>query len=315
MRDHSAKRLLGIISLIFLVVSCAKKPSDDSAEETGVAFTSGDIVVSNAGSDAVLLFDSAGKFKRVLVSLDTTAGEAVTGIVLNKVTRQILVAVDGVDRVLAVNQDDGEVSSFIINANLTGTIRGITQLVNGDILVVETSNIERFSSVGARRVTDVTDGSGTWPKALQTTGSEVSARADGGFVHCSTGADVVRTYGADAVQVASVASGIAATTDVSSCVSAPSDAAVYAMFSGTTDTLRKLDPVTLATTWSYSNLTILSTPTGLGVRSNGNILALDSVFNHVVEVSAAGTLVGILEGNDVDIDDMLSSPQFIYVIP
>jgi len=315
MRTQSVKRLLGITCLVFLVVSCAKKPSDDSAEASGLVFTTGDIVVSNAGSDAVLLFDSAGKFKRVLVSLDTTSGEAVTGLVLNKVTRQMLVAVDGVDRVLAVGQDDGEVSSFIINANLIGNLRGITQLVNGDILVVETSNVERFSSVGARRVSDVTDGSGTWPKSLQATASAVSARADGGFVHCSTGADVVRTYGADAVQIASVASDIAATTDVSSCISAPADAAVYAMFSGTTDTLRKLDPVTLATTWSYSNLTHLSTPTGLAVRANGNVLALDSVFNHVVEISAAGTLVGILEGSDVDIDDMLSSPQFIYVIP
>lgn len=309
MKKFTAGRIV-ILLCLAMTISCVKKLKGDEG-----AINSGDIIVSNAGSDAVLLFDSEGKFKKVLFSLDTATGEAVTGITLNYVTDQILIAVDGVDRIVAVDRDDLEVHDFIVNVQLTGTIRGITQLATGDILVTETSNVERFDSLGNRLINDAVTGSGVWPKALQTTVSDISAKGNGGFVHCSTGTDVVRTYNAAGTQVASVVSGIAATTDVIACVSDSTDTAVYAAFSGTTDTVRKLDPTSLATVWSFSNLTYLSTPAGMAVTNDGHILVLDSALNHVVKISDSGNFVGVMQGSDVDIDDMLSSPQFIYVMP
>lgn len=298
-----------IITLVCaLGLGCQPKKLTDTADDGEIQ--SGDIIVSNAGADTVLLFDSAGKFKSVIYEISTADGEALTGITENIVTGEILIAIDGTpDRVVAVKKSDLTARDFIKNAtNFTGTIKGIAYLTSGDTLAVETSNVEKFDSLGYRVTT------GSWPKALQTTGSGLDAISGGGFVHCSTGSDVVRTYDATGAQVATVSSGITGTTDASDCKTAP-DGGIVAAWSGTTDTIRKYSADLGTTVWSYSNLTILSTPAGVAVRSNGNVLALDSVLNHVVEISFDGsTAVGsILRGPNVDIDNMLSTPQFIWV--
>lgn len=291
-----------------LSISCAPKPG---SEDLSSYISAGDLIVSNAANDSLILFDSQGNFKKVLLSLDPTNGEAITGITINSSTNQILVVIDGVDRVLAIDRtEDTAVHDFIVNVNLTGTLRGITQLPMGDVLIVETSNIERFDKNGVRVISDTTYG-GTWPKALQTTATDVSAKSDDGFVHCSTGTAAVRVYDKTGVQTATAVSGIAGTTAVASCINGPNDSAVYATFSGTTDTVRKLGAADLSTTWSYSNLSILSTPSGMGVRANGNVIVLDSVLNHAVEISSDGTLVGVLNS----MTPLLSTPQFIYVVP
>lgn len=287
------------------LMSCQKKlPDEDNS-----AIKSGDLIISNQGTDSVLLFDSSGKYKDVVYDLPTANGEAITGISENTLTGEILLAVDGTpDRVIAIKKSDLSSREYIRDANLTGTIRGITFLTSGDVLVTETSNIEKFDLIGYRVTT------GSWPKALQTTGSGVDALSGGGFVHCSTGSDVVRTYDAAGTQVATVSSGIAGTTDAIDCKVA-SDAGIIVAWSGTTDTIRKYSADLGTSTWSYSSLSVLSTPSGVAVRANGNVLALDSVLNHVVEITFDGTtaLGTVIRGADVDIDDMLSTPQFIWV--
>ncbi|MFN7729218.1 MAG: hypothetical protein ACK5P7_08685 [Bdellovibrio sp.] len=303
---------------VMFSTSCAKKPNDDVLGDVSTSvFASGDLVVSNAGSRTLLLFDTNGKFKRVLASLSNTAGEIYTGVVLNKTTGQLIVAVDGVsDRLLAISTSGAE-SSYFIDAQLTGTIRGLTQLVSGDILISETNNVERVSSAGTPVLRSPLYGGQAWPKALQTTATGIDAMANGGFVHCSTGSDFLRTHIDNPVgiaHVATVASGIAGTTDVMDC---RSDSAnnVYAVFSGTTDTVRKYPTNLASPTWSFSDLGILSTPSGMAVRADGRVLVLDTGFNHVVEISANGSTGAVMQGGLVDIDDLLNNPQFIYVIP
>ncbi|WP_413289098.1 hypothetical protein [Bdellovibrio sp. HCB337] len=310
MKRHIYTFLILLVSVIWLFgTGCQPKKSSDS-EEAGM-IQSGDIIVSNSGADSVLLFDSTGVFKDVIFEISTVNGEAITGISENTLTGEILIAVDGTpDRVMAVKKSDLTSREFIRDAtNFTGTIRGIAYLTSGDTLAVETSNLEKFDSMGYRVTT------GSWPKALQTTGSGVDALTGGGFIHCSTGSDVIRTYDATGTQVATLASGIAATTDAADCKTAP-DGDVVVAWSGTTDTVRKYSSSLAATTWSYSSLTILSTPSGIAVRANGNVLAMDSVLNHVVEIAFDGTnAVGtIMRGDAVDIDDMLGTPQFIWVV-
>lgn len=301
--------ILNTIAICALGLGCQPKKSSSSSE-SGI-IQSGDIIVTNQGADSVLLFDSTGVFKAVIYEISTVNAEAITGIAENEATGEILLAVDGTpDRVMAISKTDLTAREFIRdNTNFTGTIRGLAVLTTGETLAVETSNIEKFDSMGYRVTT------GSWPKALQTTGSGLDALSNGGFIHCSTGTDVVRTYDATGTQVASVASGIAATTDVADCRVSP-DGGIVAAYSGTTDTIRKYTADLATTTWSYSSLSILSTPSGIAVRANGNVLALDSAFNHVVEISFDGTnAVGtILRGPEVDIDDMLSTPQFIWVV-
>lgn len=299
-----------VLFVLAIAIGCQPKAVSEESESTSVVVSSGDIIISNQGADTVLLFDSTGVFKSVLYEISTVNGEALTGISENTVTGEILIAVDGSpDRVMAIKKSDLSSRQFIKDAtNFTGTIRGVAYLTSGETVVVETNNVEKFDSVGYRTT------AGSWPKALQTTGSGIDAMTGGGFVHCSTGSDVVRTYDASGTQVATVSSGIASTTDAPDCRSTP-DGGIVASWSGTTDTIRKYSANLSTVQWSYSSPSVLSSPTGLAVRANGNVLALDSVLNHVVEISFNGTTASgtILGGAAVDIDNMLSTPQFIYV--
>lgn len=262
---------------------------------------SGDILVSNSGSDAVLVLDSAGNYKRIAYNLVNTA-ESPFGLSWSVDSGELLIAVDGADRVVAVSAADCSVRNVVQDTNLTGNLRGLTRLVSGDVLVIETSNVERFTWQGIRIAT------GGWPRALQTTGTGLDALANGGFVHCSTGTDVIRTYDSTGVQVATVSSGIAATTDAADCLEL-GDGRIAAVWSGTTDTVR-IYPAGLGThEVTFSNTSVLSTPGGIAERSNGNLLVLDRLLNWIVEIDSAGNLVGTLG------DGVLSTPEFILVVP
>lgn len=310
----------GISLLISLIVtasiSCAKKPEADSILEGSSIYSSGDIIISNSGSRTLLLFDQSGKFKRVLSSLSNTAGEVFTSVVFNRTTKQLIVAVDGTaDRLIAISPDGSE-TLYFTDAQFSGTIRGITQLLSGDLLVAETSNVERLSS-SATPVRRTSLGGQAWPKAFQTTVTGLDSMPNGGFVHCSTGSDVVRTYAdnpSGTAQIASVASGISGTTDVMDCRSDTNNN-IYAVFSGTTDTVRKYSTDLGTAIWSFSDLGILSTPGPMAIRADGRVLVADTAFNHVVEISADGSSGAVLQGGNIDIDDLLNNPQFIYIVP
>lgn len=305
---------------VALSLGCQKK-KDDSVVTT--VFESGDIVVSNTGTKSVLLFNSNGAFKKTLYAAGATSGETPFGLHYNANTETLMILLDGtVDKVVTVAKSDGTINeTFIVDTNLNSatanSVRSIVQLTGGDILIGETSAVERFSYNGFRMTSE--SASGAWPKTggviLTTVINQMSRLPDNGHIECSNGSDVIRTYNNAAAQVGSQVSGIAATTDVFGCV-ADSAGAVYAAFNGTTDTIRKYTDSTLGTVaWSYSNLTLLGNPISLAVLANGNIAAVDATNNWVIEISAAGALVNKLGGATADINNMLSTPNYIYVIP
>lgn len=283
----------------FGVTSCTPKENSQS-EQTSPCISSGDIVVSNSASDVVLVLYPNGLYKNIAFNVSNIA-ETVYGLAWS-LSGELLVAVDGADRIVAVNPSDCSSRTFIADVNLTGNLRGITQLTGGDVLVVETSNIEKFNSLGFR----VT--AGGWPRALQTTATDVNKMSNGGFVHCSTGADVVRTYDAAGTQVNTVASGIAATTDAAGCLEM-SDGNIVAVWSGTTDTVRIYSPNLGSTVASYSDVSLLSTPGSIAQRSNGNLLIVDRVLHYIVEITSSGTFVNIIG------DGVLNTPEHILVVP
>jgi len=303
---------LKLLQIIFvymaaLLISCspedddagvAELPSEDPPEEA--CLVSGDVVVSSSASDSLMVFNSDGTFKRMIFSV-SSASESLYGITWSSASNEILAVVDGVDRVVAVSAEDCTSRVAVLDVNLTGTVRGITQLPNGDILVVETNNIERFGANGTR----ITTG---WPLAAQTAGTGVSALSNGGFVHCSSTSDVVRTYNAAGTQVATRASGIGATTDAMDCMNLASGQ-IATTWSGTTDTVSIYD-ASLNPVASYSNTSVIGAPGGIAQRpSGGNLLVVDRVFNYVVEISLTGTLVGTFGAG------YLSTPEFIVVVP
>lgn len=300
-----------------IAIACKKPPKNDGDSDSDAKFSSGDIIIANTGTRSVLVFDEDGKYKSTLFEISSTSGFTPNSLLYLPETEEILIALDGTSDELIAIDKEGERRSFFLNTTLlNGTIRAMALLTGGDILVGETNAIERFRSDGLN-LSAANDGlSGVWPKAnVQTAISGMSRMPNNGFVACSTTSDVVRTYDNTFAQVGSAASGIAGTTDVVAC-QGQSDGSVIAAFLGTTDTIRKYSAADLsATAWSFSNIPSLAAPSALAIRANGNILVTDSVFNYVVELSSSGSLLGVLQGADVDIDNMLATPNSIIVVP
>jgi hypothetical protein len=280
-----------------LGVTAAVEEEDESAR----CMTSGDIVVSNSVSDVVLILNSNGTYKGIAYNVPNTS-ETVGGLWYDEGLAELFVAVDGSDRIVAVSAADCSSRVAMIDSNLNGTLKQLTRLVSGDFLVVETNNVERFTASGLRIAT------GGWPRALQTTGTGLHALAGGGFVHCSTGTDRVRTYTDAGTQVAEAQSGVASTTDAMDCIEL-ANGSIATVWSGTTDTVQ-VRPANLgAATMSFSDLTYLSTPGGIAERANGNLLVLDRALHHIVEITSTGTLVEVIG------DTVLNTPEYIQVIP
>lgn len=213
--------------------------------------------------------------------------------------------VDGTDRVLSVSAEDCSVSEFETDPNIMGNIRGITRLASGDVLVVETA-VERLNVLSNGRGSRTTNGG--WPKTLQTAGTGISARAGGGFVHCSTTTAVVRTYDDSGTQINTKSSGIIGTTIAADCRELK-NGNIVTVWSGTTDTVSIYNPTLSSTVATFSDLAFLSTPGEVAQRGNGNLLILDRLLNYIVEIGEDGTFIRTLGGA------LLSTPEFIEVIP
>lgn len=316
-KNFKSSDFLQMVLMILVVglTACAPANKSEDTEDTvgsstGFTLASGDLIISNAGSRDVKVFDSNGVYKGILLDLDNSSGQAPYGLTYNFLTQQILVAVDGTaGRVIkGISRSDLTISDFSTSSALNNTLRGLTMLTNGDLLVVISAGnrVEKLSGLNGSQIT-----TGGWPKSLQTTGSGITSRTSNTFAHCSTGTDAVRLYDATGTQTATASSGIAGTTDVMDCKADASDN-IYASFNGTTDTVRKYDPTLGTTLWSYSNTVLLPNPSGLAVRSDGTVLALDQTLNHVLVIAAdgsSGTPLG------ADTDNMLNSPQFIMILP
>ena len=300
----------GRLALALTACTPPKKSGEGDSETSEVSIVSGDIVVSSSGTRDVKVFDSSGVYKGTILDLDSTTGQAPYGLTYNFLTNEILVAVDSATSRLikAIDISSLEVRDFSASPALNNTLRGITMLTSGDLLVVISAGnrVEKISGITGTQIT-----AGTWPKSLQTGGTAISAGSAGTFAHCSSTLDVIRLYDATGTQSATASSGIAATTDVMGCTT-DSAGNVYTSFNGTTDTIRKYSSNLGATTWSYSNTVLMPNPFGIAVRSNGNVLVLDQTHNYVLEITADGTSANVL-GNDTD--NMLSTPQFIMIVP
>lgn len=258
-------------------------------------------------SDSLLHFDSNGVYKGVLYDVDNI-GESLYGIAWKADTKEIIFTVNGAPRVGAVSVVDGTYRNLISDANLTGTLRGLTQLPGGDILVIETANVERFTSAGVRR----TSVSGvTWPNTLGGTAApeQIHTAANGDIIIC--GSANVNRFTQNAVRVgAAVVSAIAGTTAGNGCIEM-SNGSIAVAFNGTTDTIRTvgsgMTQASIATI--YSDLAVLGSPRWLTQTLNGNLLTVDSVFNQIVEITSTGTYVRTLGGG------VLGTPNAVFSVP
>jgi hypothetical protein len=287
-----------LISILILFSSCISSDELVSSYSEKIV-ESGDIVVANYGNSSVVLLDSDGVFKRVLLALPKNA-ENTYGMSYSNVTNEILVSVDGADRIVAISTEDISTRTFASNIAIGGTMRGISELDNGDVIIVESNNVERVTNAGER----VTSG---WPiNSIQSNPAQVFGLDTGGFVLCSTGTDVVRTYN-DAGAQQNEATKPAGTSNAYGCAEL-ADGNLVGAWDGTTDTIVVYGP-TLGAVASYSDTTVISTPRAVAPLANGNFLVADSTRDYLVELDSSANFVRIIGHAG------LSDPQGIIEIP
>jgi hypothetical protein len=140
--------LAAILSLSLPVASLLHSCAPPKGELAGTPTTSatslsGYVVVSNTTFRNVILMDASFNYVRTLYQAGV--GDVPWGLAQFD-SDNILVTVEGLDRVLKVNLTTGAITTIIADANLTGTMRGVARLSGGDIIVFEgATTIERFS--------------------------------------------------------------------------------------------------------------------------------------------------------------------------
>lgn len=303
---------------IFLIVclfftSCILKnesPLESSGNDVNL-IQSGDIIVSNSGNDSIILLDSDGNYKGVLVDSPTDSTLIFNGLTYDRINDVILYTHDSttgsLDAVKSISLFDGEVSTVITNSNLNGILPALARLTGGELLIVEgTTAAEKFLANGTRSGAPFISG-------LTASVADLDRLSDGGFITCSSGtANTVRMYDATGTEVAMATSQLPLPTlgalAATSCAEDP-DGRIVVAYSGGTDVVRVYDSTMTNVEWTFTDTNVLTTPGKLSVRSNGNILVLDTAFNHIVEINPDGGLVRVIGGA------VLATPNNIVVVP
>lgn len=306
---------------LLILSSCILKdesPIESSSNDVNL-IQSGDIIVTNLANDTIILLDSDGNYKDVLVDSPADTSLIFNALAYDSLNDQILYTHDStagaLDAVKSISLFDGTVSTVISNSNLNGTMPGLARLTGGELLVLEGATaVEKFFSDGTRSI--VTPFPVTVLVATQT---DIGRLSTGGFVTCGTNTaatNTVRTHNAAGTLLTSATSilPIDATNlslgavASSSCIQDTSGRIVVA-YSGATDAVRVYTSTLSAPVWTFTDTNILTTPGKLAVRANGNILVTDTAFNHIVEISASGSLVRVIGGT------VLATPNNILVVP
>lgn len=293
---HLPNKLLALFLVSFIGFGCVKDPIPTTSS---FPVSAGDIVIANETSDAVYLLDSDGNLKSVVYNhINTENASGVT-----YANGKIYLTVDGVDRILAYDIYTSEVTTAIQHPQLSGTLRGLTVLSNGDMLIIESNNMERFNS-SFERVT-----AGGWPKTnIMSTPTHVNNLSDGGFVACSTGTKEIRLYDEDGNQTASASSPGAGATNPYDCIEL-SDGRIAAVWNGTADTVVIYSSDLSSVELSYSDTSVIGDPRSIAQAANGNLLIADYTLDLLVELTTGGTYVRTLG------DTVLNNASTVIVIP
>ncbi|MEC7277289.1 MAG: hypothetical protein VXV96_13305 [Bdellovibrionota bacterium] len=290
-----------ILISLQILLGCIKEPIPTNSSD-GYFIQPGDIIISDNAQDSVILYDSEGNFKDVILDAVNNA-EITYGVAWDPVTKSVLVSIDGSDRITSIKAIDGSISTRISNANLAGALRSVSTLSNGDIVVLESNNLEKFTNSGTR----ITSG---FPIAgIQSNPADIHGLASGGFIVCSYGTDVVRSYDNDGNQIATRSSGIAATNAYGCTELANGNIAVT--WDGGTDTVIVYDSTLSTEVATYSDTSIISAPRAIAQANNGNLLVADSNFDHIIEIDQSGNFVRYLISFGLSsVWDMMVVPSF-----
>lgn len=307
-------KVILVIIMGFLASAClisSDSPIESSSNDVNLIQTN-DIIVANSGNDSIVLLDSDGNYKAVLADSATSATLIYNALAYDSVNDQILFNYDSttaaLDAIMSISKYNGQISTVITNSNLNGTLQGLARLVDGDLVTVEgTNGLEKFDSDGVRVGAPFASG-------LTATIVDLKPLSNGGYVLCSTAtANTVNTYDSAGVLQATATSALPLPSlgalAAAGCIQDDSGRIIVS-YSGGTDAVRVYTDSTMSTVdWTFTDTNVLTTPGNVAVRPNGNILVLDTAFNHIVEISSSGALVGVIGGS------VLATPNRILVVP
>jgi hypothetical protein len=311
MKRTNSKNILSTLAMLSLLIACQPQEEKnlDQSENGQTAMMasmieSGDIIVANLGTDTITILDNDGRLKLHLYQNPATM-EIFAGMAWIEETKELLVAVDGKDRIMSFSAQNGVPRNYIVDNNLEGNLAGMTRMENGDLLIIEDNTIERFSTDNKKRETH-----NDWPnEAIQNNPESIDSLINGGFVLCSSGSKVVRTYNEDGEQTATVSSHIEGATRAYGCVEL-SNGNIAVSWNGTQDAVVIYSADFSEVLATYSDQTKLYNPKSIAELENGNIVVADSSLHHLVEIDPDGNFVQLL-----GIEAELSFPGHILVIP
>lgn len=305
-------RFLSVLILISLLSGCLLKddsPVESSSDDVNL-IQSGDIVIVNNNSDAILLLNSDGTYKEALVDSPTDATLLFGGVTYDRTNNQLLYLHDSTtnanDAVRAISLYDGEVSTYLTNSNLAGVLPGLARLTGGELVVLETTTVVEKFLADRTRITPFTP-------TLTATVLDIRDLNDGGFMVCNNATtNSVRTFSVAGVTVATATSASPAPSlgalAPSGCDQGP-NGNIAVVYSGATDSVRMYNSALSTISWTFSDNNVLTTPGRLSVGPNGHTYVIDTGFNHIVEIDENGSLVQTIGGT------VLSGPAQILVVP
>ncbi len=269
-----------LILLMYLFLISCEEPKETYSS---LFLANGDIIVaSNVGDDAIALNPDNLDMKKI-TNLDRTSEKVSSSLWLRKAER-LLLAIDGEDRIVSLDPINGEIDDFVTSTQLNGTLRGMAELSNENIIICESNNIERFTSKGLR----VTSG---WPLSINTP-YQVFGLDNNRFGVCAGGStDQIRIYDIDG-NILAQDSGPNG-HDARGC-SVLEDGRIVVAWNGAndqvwiySDDLSSGEPIVLSS--EIGNL--FASPSSLAISRDNTILVTDYTYHHIVEFTLAGELI------------------------
>lgn len=302
-----------VLFLLSLVGCIPKQGSPISSYDNDVnLIQTGDIIVTNSGNDTIIQLDSNGNYKGVLVDSQTDPNILFNALVYDSINKKLLYVYDHntatFDAVMSISLFDGSVRTELMNSNASGTLPGVARLADGGLLILKssTNTAEKFSAAGARI-------GAPFVSALVATQTDIAPLANGGFIVCSSSVTTpVRLYSSAGVGGASATSvtpgpSMGSAMGATGCMEDSSGNIIVA-YGGANAGVRSYNAALSAVNWTYQDANNLTTPRKFAIRPNGNLLVLDSGFNHIVELNTGGGLVQVIGGA------VLSQPLNIAVV-
>lgn len=285
--------MTGLMSLaLALTLSC--QGSNTGAFFQGALGLKKKIIVASSSATAtgpyvIAQYSIEGKFEKVLV--DLTLDNRVPRDVVMVDPFSFLINTDTVDGVLNYNYLTG-LSSFVSNANLNGVIGNMTRASNGDIFIIEGTNIESFDVAGTR-IGNPRIGTTVGACTMNGTVKGMAINSNGTLIVGSQGNDDILFYDvSDPASPACLVSNQTLGNVDPNALVAHSNGFVYvAQTGGTDDILQFNGDGSGSSTSIYTNLAVINNPTAMVELPDGTLLVASDATNNIVRIDTSGNVL------------------------